>query len=337
MRWQGFPVIASVAFLRFKALRSARLALGAFNVVIGPNGSGKTSLIEAIMRLRGLSQLAARFPQGSATKAEGPEIVFGFEQPFSGVEVRLACVSDVACDLLEVTATDPSLWEQLRPQLSGIRGYLLDHYALAEASPREDSASLRSNGSNLSAVLAARKRAAPEAFMAMEVEFVRLFPEFSAIGFDSEGGDRVGLSLALAGGAGSVGGADVSQGTLYALALLTLSFDPEPPPVVCIEEPDRGVHPRLLREVRDALYRLSYPASFGLERRPVQVIATTQSPYLVDQFRDHPEEVVISQKEGTAAHFVRLNDLANVEELLREGALGDLWYSGILGGVPDGR
>ena len=57
------------------------------------------------------------------------------------------------------------------------------------------------------------------------------------------------------------------------------------------------MHPRTLREVRDALYRLSYPAAFGMKRGPVQIIATTHSPYLIDLFRDHPEEVVIAQKQ----------------------------------------
>ena len=113
------------------------------------------------------------------------------------------------------------------------------------------------------------------------------------------------------------------------------AFDPALPSVLCIEEIDRGVHPRMLREVRDALYRLSHPRSFGLERAPVQVIATTHSPYLLDLFREHPEEIVIAQKHGQASRFERLSDRADLAELLQEGSLGDIWYSGILGGVPD--
>ena len=37
------------------------------------------------------------------------------------------------------------------------------------------------------------------------------------------------------------------------------------------------------------------------------------------------------------AHFERLSDRADVPELLREGSLGDIWLSGILGGVPEER
>jgi hypothetical protein len=92
-----------------------------------------------------------------------------------------------------------------------------------------------------------------------------------------------------------------------------------------------------LREIRDALYRLCYPKSFGSNRRPVQIVTTSHSPYFIDLFRDHPEEVVISEKHGREAHFARLSDRADLSELLREGSLGDMWFSGILGGVPEER
>ena len=58
-------VIASVSFRNFKALRNTSLGLSPFNLVIGANGSGKTSLIQALQMLRTLSRL----PLGS-TEAE---------------------------------------------------------------------------------------------------------------------------------------------------------------------------------------------------------------------------------------------------------------------------
>lgn len=138
------------------------------------------------------------------------------------------------------------------------------------------------------------------------------------------------LALRLSDDSGLIPAADLSQGTLYLLGVLTLAFHPAPPSMVCIEEIDRGIHPRMLR---DLLYRLSYPKD---ESRPVvQVIATTHSPYLLDLFRDHPEEVVISQKQGSAAHFECLADREDLANILAEGSLGNIWFSGILGGVPE--
>ena len=136
-------------------------------------------------------------------------------------------------------------------------------------------------------------------------------------------------------GEGVVAADDLSQGAVYLIALLALSFAPEPPAVICLEEIDRGLHPRLLREVRVLLYRLTHPASLCLARPPVQVITTTHSPYFIDLFRDHPEEVIITQKHGREARFTRLTDRPDLGELLQDGTLGDLWFSGILGGVPE--
>ena len=121
---------------------------------------------------------------------------------------------------------------------------------------------------------------------------------------------------------------------MLALAILTLAYLPDPPPLVGLEEPDRGIHPRLLRQVRDAVYRLSYPAEFGESRPPVQVVATTHSPYFLDLFKERREEVVIAEKHGLEARFVRLVDRPDVEEILGDASLGEVWYSGVLGGVP---
>ena len=46
---------------------------------------------------------------------------------------------------------------------------------------------------------------------------------------------------------------------------------------------------------------------------------------------------MIAQKHGQEARFERLADRTDLKELLSEGSLGDMWFSGILGGVPDER
>ena len=86
-------MIASVAFRNFKALRSTSLALGPFNLVIGPNGSGKTSLIEALLRLKALAKLPTASASGPTQRPGGPEIEFHFIPPHDAIEVRLGCES----------------------------------------------------------------------------------------------------------------------------------------------------------------------------------------------------------------------------------------------------
>jgi predicted ATPase len=333
-------VIASVAFHHFKALRHANLTLAPFNLIIGPNGSGKSSLIQALLRLRTLARLPLKAPASLPERLPGaPEIVFQFTPPHADLQAVTACVSDMQCDLLEVTPVSAGgpveRWAELRDQLIGIRAYLFDHYAMALPSPRHDCETLSSNGGNLAAVLARWQVERPGAFADVKAQLVRLLPEYEDIELISRDGGTVEVALRLVDEKERVLAEGLSQGTLYTLALAVLAHDPAPPSLLCIEEVDRGIHPRLLRDVRDLLYRLSYPATQGVARHPVQVIATTHSPYLLDQFREHPEEVVIAEKRGRAATFSRLSDRSDLSQVLSEGSLGDMWFSGILGGVPE--
>ena len=327
-------MIASVAFRNFKALRGTSLALTPFNLVIGPNGSGKTTLIQALLRLRSLSNLPPADGIPPVKSKSGPAIAFRFSPPHDAIEVRLGCSSDLVCDVLQVVPPEAPGWPALRTNLGTIRSYLLDHTAMAESAMLQTGTELSPSGGNLAAVLAHMRTHVPADFTALVAELVRILPEFTALELKEGENGAVGLSLRLV-DAESVSAENLSQGALYLLAMLTLAFDPAPPSVLCLEEIDRGIHPRMLREVRDTLYRLSHPQAFGLSRAPVQIIATTHSPYLLDLFREHPEEVVIMQKHGNAARFERLSDRADLVELLREGSLGDMWFSGILGGVTE--
>lgn len=327
-------VIASIAFRNFKALRSTSLSLAPFNLVIGPNGSGKSSLLEAALRLRTLARLPLGSPGDAEKKAAGPQIEFQFSPPHTSIAAQLSCVSETVCDLLQITPADAAGWPALRADLVQMRGYALDRALLAARALPSDGAKLSADGGNLAAVLCSLREQHPAVFRGLESELKRILPEFAAVEALKAEDGYAELVLRLTDG-GRVPAVDLSQGTLYLLAVLALVFDPEPPTLLCIEEIDRGIHPRMLREIRDAFYRLSYPHDYGLERRPTQIIATTHSPYLIDLFREHPEEVVIAQKHGLEAHFERLVDRPDIKELLREGSLGDMWFSGILGGVPE--
>ena len=333
-------MIASVAFRNFKALRAASLTFAPFNLVIGPNGSGKTSLIQAILQLRALASLPLREPMADGQRRpEAAEITFRFQPPFDGLEASLSCVSESLCDFLQVAPLPSGEgvddWPGLRARLLSLRSFHFDHEAIASGSALKDGGHLAADGSNLAAVLSARSKAHPAEFARFKSELFRIQPEYDALTVVENADHTVGFQLRLIDGAEIVAADGLSQGTLYLMALLALSLDPTPPAIVCIEEIDRGIHPRMFREVRDLLYRLSYPEATGESRAPVQVIATTHSPYLLDIFREHPEEIVITEKHGRAAHFTKLSDRADLAALLEEGSLGDLWFSGILGGVPD--
>jgi len=333
-------MISAVHFKNFKALRAAAVRLEPFNLFIGPSGSGKTSLIEALLQLRHLAgQAVAHGPTDKLAFLSGPQIEFHFHAPFQNVRVTLGCDADeLSCHRLRVDhplgLAGEGQWAELRTQLQGIRAYLLDHHAMGAPALRSTGNELAVNASNLAAVLAQRAQQAPVAFAHLVADFCRIMPEFSGLDFGAVSEGQVELRVALRESAERLTGANLSQGTLYLLAILTLAHDPQPPTLLCLEEADRGVHPRLLREIRDALYRLSYPVATETTRSVVQVIATTHSPYLLDLFRDHPSEIVLAHKQGNAATFERLTERPDILELIQETNLGDLWYSGILGGIP---
>ncbi len=329
-------MIASIAFRNFKALRDTHVALAPFNLVIGPNGSGKTSLIEALQRLRTLSQLPLADHEARPSRPGMPEIEVTFGAPHAGIVGRLSCISDTVCDTLRLEPAQPPGWSALRADLGTIRTYVLDHVAMTQPGRKGGGAELEKDGGNLAAVLADFRTRAPAAFDALTGEMLRILPEFRSVELVEGANGRVEFGLRLAEN-GFVPAAELSQGMLYLVGVLALAFDPDPPCVLCIEEVDRGIHPRTLREIRDALYRLSYPKAFNSDRRPVQIVTTSHSPYFIDLFREHPEEIIISQKVGRAARFERLSDRPDLPELLREGSLGDMWFSGILGGVPEER
>ncbi|MGH8244110.1 MAG: AAA family ATPase, partial [Steroidobacteraceae bacterium] len=161
---------------------------------------------------------------------------------------------------------------------------------------------------------------------------VRWFPEFDRVLFRTPvEGHRLILLRTRAGYA--VPASALSHGTLLALALMTLGFLRETPPLFAIEEPERGIHPRLLTAIRDALFRLAYPEEYGDDRPGRQIIVTSHSPYFLDLFRENPENVVLAHKESGDVRFERLSDRPDMEEILRDVHLGEAWYSGVLGGA----
>jgi predicted ATPase len=328
-------MIESIEFKNFKALRDTTLPLGPCTIIVGPNGSGKSTVLQALEYVR-----QPNVTHFSRIKSFG---VDDSEQTFS-VEVKLNW-GDPFHDAKYVASWSPR-WhgrtscnserhqQTLTEAVNGIRTFSLDAAKIAAPAPVRGSIELASDGGGLAGILDGFRDEAPESFKSIESQIGEWLPEFDGILFDRPQEGFKSVALRTREGHFKVPASDLSQGTLIALALLTLAYHPTPPSLIALEEPDRGVHPYLLRHVQDTLYRLSHPESCGEQREPVQVIATTHSPYFLDLFKDNPEEIVIANKVGADVQFQKLSDQPHVKEYLEDAHLGDIWYTGILGGVP---
>ena len=114
----------------------------------------------------------------------------------------------------------------------------------------------------------------------------------------------------------------LSDGTLRYLCLLAILCHPKPPRLVCIEEPELGLHPDILPTLGDLLREAS-------ERS--QLVVTTHSDVLVDVLTDIPESVVICEKHHGETAMQRLSR-ADLSKWLKRYSLGELWSKGELGG-----
>jgi predicted ATPase len=115
----------------------------------------------------------------------------------------------------------------------------------------------------------------------------------------------------------------LSDGTLRYLCLLAILCDPAPPPLICIEEPELGLHP-------DIIPKVAYLLKAASER--TQLIVTTHSDILVDAMTDRSDAVLVCEKHDGQTRIRRL-DSKKLEEWLKDYLLGELWTRGALGGT----
>ncbi|OLE54689.1 MAG: hypothetical protein AUG51_06970 [Acidobacteria bacterium 13_1_20CM_3_53_8] len=364
-------MIKSVHFKNFKALRDATLPLSRFTLIVGPNGSGKSTAMQALSMASNpnvayFGDVVTADLQRSSDSIV--EILIDWAVDYRSLESSRERVTDsrVSRPLQSTVsvkiktwweqkgnaqnrggpqyqnefeyqndfAIDFSLKQEIYKELTSFKIFSFDAQAITAPVLMQPNIQLEPNGFNLAGVLENLRDSDHERFEALNEELGRWLPEFDRILFETPKQGHKAFMLRTRAGQHKIKASDLSQGTLFALAFLTLAYLPNPPSIVCFEEPERGIHPRLLREIRDAMYRLCYPEEYGDKREPVQVIATTHSPYFLDLYKDYPEEIVIAHKDEQGIHFERLSEKPDINEFLQDAPLGEVWYSGILGGVP---
>lgn len=180
-------------------------------------------------------------------------------------------------------------------------------------------APLEEDFSNLGLFLNRLQAKFPKAKRELLTHLQDLYPGITDFGTQTEGST---VQLFVTEGDYTIPAIRLSDGTLRYLCLLAILCDPEPPPLVCIEEPELGLHPDLLPKLAELLKAFS-------ERS--QLLVTTHSDILVDALTESPSAVIICEKRAGSTWMRRL-DPVELKSWLENYTLGELWTRGGLGG-----
>jgi predicted ATPase len=209
------------------------------------------------------------------------------------------------------------------PRVSALRQFITGWYlsylsadntrGTPEAGPQER---LSATGDNLPNVIQYLKEQHPEHLETILRTLSSRIPQLERVNADMMADGRLLLQIKDAPFERPILAKFASDGTLKMLAYLTVLYDPDPPQLIGIEEPENQLHPRLLYELSEECRRATANS---------QLMVTTHSPFFIDTLR--PEEVrVLYRDENGYTQSKRTSDMRGIKEFIDNGAhLGDLW------------
>lgn len=341
-------MIKHVHIENFKCFREFDIELDRFNVLVGPNGAGKTAFLQAVMIAAGACMAPGRSTKERVLSG-GLGVVLGREAVWRGsleadwsIEVsgrdgkaaggeRVLRIAHregnrnvVECRFIERNCPIPSqrgpgdlITGELCDKVVGkAAAFRFDPRCLKASDNVRENPELAEDGGGLPGFLDGILRRGDQSFSELVREFCSRFSEFTRLEFLLRKGKVLSLCFHTRYGM-KLSAGSVSDGTILSLAFLAVCYQPEPPKILLVEEPENGVHPGRLEEIVGTLRHLS-------EEKGVQVILTTHSPYLLDLVADG--EVRVFQKDGEGAvQAKRLSDFDDVEEMKKNFMTGEIW------------
>ena len=151
----------------------------------------------------------------------------------------------------------------------------------------------------------------------------RFFPRFERMSTRVTGG-TVQFYIHERGFGTPIPATRLSDGTIRFVAILATLLATSPPPLVCIEEPELGLHPDAVALIAELLVEA---------RERMQLIVTTHSEALVSALTSGPDAVVACERPGESTELHRI-DPERLASRLEGYSLGDLWRMGELGANP---
>lgn len=392
-------MIRKISIQNFKSLKDVSLTLGPWNVLVGPNMSGKSNLIDvfrllaqmvfpapgvyglpnAFNNLGGFSEVAWKGGDSNliSISLEGDTALGGHRNERASWKYEIVVVGDarggitVQEEVLRVFASAGSYnlvdkaggqrvlkdsdgrtitqvldsnrsalefeipdWEgnAIRSFIGSWRFYRLVPRLMKQSNPTAAASFLAEDGSNLSSWLMMLQTRYRESFAKIKPVVKDVFPELEDLFTWPTQQATVFLASTEKHLKRPVGVWQMSDGQLSFIALLSLIFAPPDlgGALYLVEEPENHLHPKLLETLVELSRQVQ--SEFGPEQS-AQVLVTTHSPHLVDTVE--LDELIVLERRDGATQCTRPSDKAHLRDLLtrEEVGLGDLYYSGALGGA----
>lgn len=313
----------------FKSLRSIDVKLGQLTVIVGPNGCGKSSVLQGLELFGNEDDLLMSLRlAGHRSRQASPDLPVD-------LKVHHGRAKDPA-ESSVLISSNPNLHYE---GLDFIELYRFDRRVMEQASYSiEETPRLGPAGEDLAAVLDAL-RGRPDRFADLEEALGHMVPGFRRLRLkrvkldvtnkvlvgeeyrqvkDKAIGHQVVFDFEHAEG---ISAADASEGTLLLLGLLTILVTHNGPLTLLLDDLDRALHPKAQQQLVQHLRQL-------LRERPdLQIIATSHSPYLVEHL-EYEEVLAMTQspKDGTS-YIAPLLDHPEAERWREEMSAGEFWSS----------
>lgn len=325
-------MIKRIKIENFRSFVKAEAELQPFTLVIGANGAGKSNLLrwfrliskrqDSQRRANPLGPPSSHFPFSTEkwiNHISHAEDIGEFIVEFSdGLEVK-GDERGILSEDLPWPKADLPLFNLVPETISGSEKIIIRP-------------SVASDGAGTVQVLDALKSGDREdLFDRIEDNFRKYVPEVEKLSLLPIGEGKKVIQVRERGlGGKTLPASELSEGTRLILCILTIIHQENPPPVILLEDIDRGMHPRLFEQIAPLMRQIA-------EEHDINIIATTHNPYLVDAFQDAKECVLLVEKVDGASILVPLTEKLkglDYEQEETQVSLGELWYSGLVGGVP---
>jgi ABC-type uncharacterized transport system ATPase subunit len=325
------PYIECLTVRNFGCLQKVDLQLTPLHALIGPNDSGKSTVLRALRTLTTLAAGPLADADDSGRIAQGIGLNPGMYlevtlehrkwRVFMSPQHGLCEGMDQSQQSLNTNAGSQALRQahRLRPGIAGSLLLRLEPDALRLSTELiQEGAPIRFGnalGFGLPAVYDALVTRDLPSYIALNNRLVELFPTIKSLALKNPSRGTKALGILLKDGT-AVSADFMSEGMLYFLAYAVLPYL-DPTAVILIEEPENGLHPARIHEVMRVLREIS---------KKTQVIIATHSPLVINELQAD-EVTVLTRDPATGTQARLMKDTPNFAERSKVYALGELWVS----------